>query len=63
MSVMGKASSAPKSHAWRPEGPARRPSQVSRSGSRSRTNRMYWAWGRPGASTATASGSLKAVRY
>ena len=40
MSAIGKASSAPKSRVA-PAGPARRPSQVSRVGSRSRTNSRY----------------------
>ena len=61
MSPIGKASSAPYS-AVAPSGPARLPSQVSRAGSRSRTNRMYSACARPGTSTATASGSSKPVR-
>ena len=58
----------PKSNAVRltafrpPSGPARRPSHVSRVGSRSRTNSTYSACARPGISTATASGSAKPVR-
>lgn len=62
MSPMGKASSAPY---WliAPSWPARRPSQSSRSGSRSRQNSTYSPWARPGISAITASGSGKPVRY
>ena len=46
-----------------PSGPARGPSQVSRSGSRSRQNSSASPCLRPGTSTSTASGSGKPDRY
>ena len=61
MSSMGKASSASNS-STAPLGPAREPSHSSLSESRSRQNRTYSPLSRPGAKTATASGSAKPVR-
>ena len=51
-----------RSVALAPSTPARRPVQVSRSGSRGRTNSVSFS-ARPGAITASASGSVKPVRY
>ncbi|MNN26575.1 hypothetical protein D3C81_1400820 [compost metagenome] len=62
ISVMGKASSAPKSRIA-PSWPARRPSQSSRSGLRSRQNSTYSPCSRPGIRAITASGSGKPLRY